>query len=252
MIYRVLTMTLMLALSTVCSAQDRAPRSAGLRVSTGVGVGSRAFALPTSLGVEQLRTAPFATAEASVGYRLWPERRLGVDLIAEYRTSLAWTLEQRPLFALPERIEARSQRIAASISPRLRFASAANRVIISLPLGFGMSSFWPRPRQFPVRDFVLAGPLVRAELQFEIAQRVSVRLGPELQWLLLSSPSLRNSGLEPSAGLTLAGEAALEVRVSTALRLALCYRESHARVPSTTSALEDSERYATARISGEL
>jgi hypothetical protein len=238
--------------NSAASAQAAAPepRAVGFQISAGFGIGSRAFILPTREGVQQLADSPFPAADLKLVVRGRSRERLAVELIAVYQTSVAWRIEERPLFGLPESMNARSQRFELGVAPVVRLGASATAPAIAFPIGFAMRSFWPRLHQFPVRDYVLGGPQLRAELRLRLGGHLRMQVGPELQWLLLSNPSLLAMGISHWAGFAVGAEAVLEASLDGPFRIAIAYRESRAYVPSATFRLEDTERYLSARIGG--
>jgi len=230
------------------AAPTTAPRQIGLRLSVGFGVGTRAFVMPTPQGVQELSDSAFPAAEFGGALRLWPQQRLGCDVLLAYQTSLAWRLEQQPLFGLPETIAARSQRVELSVAPRVRLGDARTAPSLAFPVGLGLRSFWPRPKQFPVHDYLLGGPQLRVEFECTLARYLRLRLGPELQWLPMTGGVVASG----PGGWALGGEASLEANFDGPLRVVIAYRETRARVATGTFAFEDTERFITARLNGEL
>lgn len=240
-----------LCVPTPCSADARA---IGVRLMLGAGAGTRAFVLPsaTGVGTQALATSPFAAVALDLTVRIRPEQRVGVDVLASYHSSLAWMIEQKPLFALPQDIAVRSQRLELSLAPTLRLTQGEPSHALAFPLGFGLRSFWPRLGQFPVPAFSLGGPLLRVQLQLAFFRGLRVRVGPELQWLLLSSSTRPSAGVDALAGYALGIAAELDANIARSLQLGLGYRESRATLPTRSGALEDTERYVTVRLVGEL
>ena len=224
-------------------------RPTGLRLSAGFGLGTRAFVIPTTQGVQQLADTVFPATEFLAALRLGRQRRLGLDVSLAYQTSVQWRLEYQPLFALPEKIAARSQRVELGVAPRLRFASTQTALSLAAVIGFGLRSFWPRPKQFPIQDYLLGGPQLRVEFEFPLVERVRLRAGPELQWLVVT----HGVALAPDVGgLAFGGEILLEASINAGLCFAFAYRESRSWIPTGTFVFEDTERFITARLSGEL
>lgn len=228
------------------------PRTLGLDMAAGAGVGSRAFVVPGPKGADALAHSTFMTASIDLAYRAWPERRASLEIRAAYHTSVGWQIQQHPLFALPQDIAARSQRVELSAAPVMRLAQSPTSPSIALPVGFAVRSFSIELDQFPVRAYLLGAVAARLELRVPLGLRFEVRAAPELQWVLLASRSLRSSALDPNGGLALGGEVGVAALLDPRLRVGLSFRYSRARVPSSTQPLEDSERYLTACIAGAL
>ena len=239
------------ASTTSDATQDAASaRGAGLRLDVGLGVGTHAATVPTAQGVQRMGDSPFAAAEASLTLRGWPEARVGLCFVASYRTSIAWQIEQQAQFALPERLDARAEQIELGAGPVLRLSRVRTAASLALTIGLGLRAFWPRPREFPVQGYLLGGPALRAEFVWPVLASLELRLVPELQWLALPFEGPRD--LNRSTGLAFGAGLQLGVHVSAAMRVGLAYRESFARVPGASSALEDHTRHVTVRITGEL
>jgi hypothetical protein len=99
----------------------------------------------------------------------------------------------------------------------------------------------------------LAGPYARVELQLPlIGERVRVRAGPELQWVLQAGQELLDRHVA-SHGLGVGGTAALELVLGDRWTLAATYRELRAWLGSSQGgSFEDVQRFITARLSGVL
>lgn len=223
-----------------------------LAIAAGLGVGTREFVLPRAEGTQDLATSAFVTADLDVLYSAWSGHRVALEVRTTYQTSVAWHIELRPLFALPQDIPARSQRGELSAAPIVHFANPTSALAVAFPVGLAFRSFWPQFHQFPVQNYLLGGPVVRAELRVPLGAHVKLRAAPELQWLIFTSASLRALELEATSGLALGVEVSLQASLTRALRAVLAFRYSRATVPSPNLPLEDTERYITARIAGEL
>lgn len=233
-------------------SEPAAPRRAlSHQVMLGLGVGTLSFVRPTLEGTQRLSESPFAATELVLRSRAWPQERLALDLLLAYQTSLGFTLMVEPLFALPERIGVRAQRIELSAGPVIRLGASSRAPALAFPVGFAFRWFFPEVHQYTsVRAYELGGPQLRAELIIGLGDRVRLRVGPEAQWIVLIDPELRRQGACCS-GLALGGQGAIEASVGEVLRIAFAYRESHAWVPGTAR-FEDAERFLTARIGGAL
>ena len=254
------TVWLSLVVPAWCAAQDEpspapdmqvAPvgsRSVGLRLRVGIGVGTRAFVVPRAIGVQALDRSAFAVTDFELALRFWRTQKIGCEVQIAYQTSVGWKLQQEPLFALPETIAARAQRLDVSVAPVVHLGSARSDRRLTFPIGFGLRSFWPRPKQSPIADFLLAGPYLRAELHLPLVAAVSLRIGPELQWLLLTK--LR--GTDAETGVAVGGTVALSSRLIGSTAFAIAYRASYASVTASGSMLEDVEQYAAVQFQGEL
>ena len=143
---------------------------------------------------------------------------------------------------------------SASSSPRRRrFTWATGRPQRSwlFPLGFVFRAFVPEVDYLLVSEYSLGGPEVRAELWLHLGEYVTLRLGPELQWIVVVDDALRREDVTGS-GLALGGQGTLEGKIGPVFRVALAYRESHTTVPGTRSNFRDTERFFTVRVAGEM
>lgn len=231
-------------------AEAAMARAIALRFSAALGVGSFAFTRPIPQGVQRLRETPYAATEIALRVHVWPRDRFSIETLLVYQTSLGLELELTPLFGLPERIAARTQRIELSVAPAVRLGASASAPVLVFPVGFAYRTFVPEEHQYQVPRYNLGGPMLRAELSVKLGEVVTLRGGPEAQWIVVVGPSLRHEGACCS-GVGLAGQVALEAEVGEHVRVALAYREASSSVP-VESLFEDVERLLTARIAGEL
>ncbi len=225
-------------------------RAIALRFSAALGIGSLTFTRPIPQGVQRLRETPYAATELALRVHVWPRDRFSIETLLVYQTSLGLELELTPLFGLPERIAARTQRVELSVAPAVRLGASANAPVLVFPLGFAYRTFVPEEHQYQVPRYNLGGPMLRAELSVKLGEVITLRAGPEAQWIVVVGPSLRHEGACCS-GVGLAGQVALEAEVGEHVRVALAYREASSSVP-VESLFEDVERLLTARIAGEL
>jgi hypothetical protein len=240
---------LALALSSQARAQES--RALSLHAAAGLGVGTLAFQRPTPQGLQILPQTPFAAAELLLRVRAWPGQRLSLETLLAYQTSLGLVLQTRPLFALPQNVEARWQRVELSAAPTVRLGAASDAPRLAFPVGLVLRSLFPGVHQFSVPNYRLGGFLLRAELSIALGRFISLRAGPEAQWLVFVEPSLRRAGA-CCQGVAIGGRAWLEAAVGPALRIALAYGESHAFAPIGEWRFMDIDRCLTARIAGEL
>jgi hypothetical protein len=228
-----------------------AKRLLAFQAAAGLGVGTLSFVRPTAAGAQKLDGTPFAATELLLRAHAWPANRLSLDMLLVYQTSFGLVLQVAPLFALPQNVDVRSQRVELSAAPVLRLGSGADAPALAFPIGFVFRSFLPEVHQFNVPKYSLAGPNLRAELLLELSELVHLRAGPELQWLVLVDGSLRREGA-CCQGASLGGQGSIEARVGPTFSVALAYRESHEFVPAGSWRFMDVERFLTARIAGEL
>jgi hypothetical protein len=245
--------------SESAAAQPASPPAAPaprMRVApfVGFGFGTRAFVRPTAMSTGQrLPTMAFPAAEIGLGATLWPANRFSLGLLLRYQTSVGMRVEQRPPFALPYTISARAERGELSVAPIVRLDDGPTAPSLAFPLGLGIRTFWPAVHEPPFLGYSLLGPQLRVELFWPIVERVRLRFGPELQWIVAVDNALRDQGVS-QMGAAAGGEGSLQVKLSTVFSLELCYRESHAFASSTNTGpiFNDVERFLTLRLTGEL
>jgi hypothetical protein len=222
-----------------------------VQAGAGFGFGTLSYVRPTAAGTQKLPSTPFAAAEFLLRTRIHPEAALSLDVLLYYQTSVGFTVQLDPLFALPERIDVRDQRGEASIAPVLRLGEAPSNLAIAFPIGVAFRSFAPRVHIYDVANYTLGGALVRPELRLQLGEWVDLQAGPELQWLFMVDSSLKDEGA-CCQGFAVGGQAAMQARVGENLRVALAYRQSHAFVPAGGWRFKDVERFLTVRVGGEL
>ncbi|MDD9934824.1 MAG: hypothetical protein OXT09_14540 [Myxococcales bacterium] len=226
-------------------------RSVRVHSSVGLGFGTLSYERPSGGAVEILPETGFGAADISLGVHAWPQEGLSFDVLLAYQTSVGLTLELEPLFALPERAEARFQRGELSVAPVLRLGDSASDPAIALPVGFVVQFFEPIVHQHSLQRYTLGGPNARAELRLPLGDRVDLRVGPEAQWIVIINPGLADEGA-CCQGFAAGGQAAIEASVGPYFSAALAYRQSHAFAPAGAWRFKSVERFLTARIAGEL
>jgi hypothetical protein len=233
------------------TGSTRSERALSLYAGAGLGVGTLAFQRPTAEGAQKLGQTAFAAAEFVLRVHAWPAKRESLEVLLMYQTSLGLVLQAAPLFALPQNVDVRSQRVELSVAPVLRLGQARNAPALVLPLGFAFRSLFPGVHQFSVPKYGIGGPHLRAEVLVPLGELVSLRIGPEAQWLVVIDRSLKREGA-CCQGIAVGGQGSLQARVGATIRIVLAYGESHAFVPSGSWRFMDVERFLTARIAGEL
>ena len=227
-----------------------AERAISLYMAAGLGVGSLAFTRPTSTGVQHLPESTFAAAEALMRVHAWPAESFSLEAQLAYQTSLGFELETRPLFALPERVSTRMQRVELSVGPRLSFSSSKHGLALVAPVGFAMRSFFAEVHYYSVETHNLGSLFVRPELIVPLGELITLRGGPELHWLVLVEPSLEREGARGS-GYGIGMQAAVQASVGPTFSVALAYHQLHSVIPAAAR-FEDTERFLTARFGGAL
>jgi hypothetical protein len=201
--------------------------------------------------VQKLPQTPFGAAEIVLRVRGWPRNRLSLEALIAYQTSVGLVLQASPLFALPQNVDVRWQRVELGVASVLRLGEAANAPALAFPLAMVFDSLFAEVHQFSVPRYTFGGPQLRAELLLELSHVIRLRAGPEAQWLLLVASSLKQQGA-CCQGIGFGGRGAIEARVGEAIRVALAYSESHAFVPAGAWRFTSVDRLLTVRLAGEL
>jgi hypothetical protein len=238
------------------SEQQKTPESTQQRLRAkafgGIGFGSRSFVRPTPLGAQRLPTVFFPAVDIGLEVAAWPKDRFSLSFLLRYQSSVGLTVDERPPFALPNKIAARVERGELSVAPTFRLGSAESAPAIAFPAGLSIRTFWPEVHESAATvGYSLIGPHLRAELIAQLTSVLQLRFGPELQWIIAIDRSIREDGVA-NQGYSAGGEAALHVQLGPVFGLELCYRESHAFASSTTASpiFSDVERFLSARLSG--
>ena len=97
--------------------------------------------------------------------RVHPERADWVDALFRYQSSIGMSVEEPPLFALPNEVEARASRLEASgaLDAAARRRGTAG-LALSFPIGFALRTFAADERWFTTPSYSMAGPMLRVEL----------------------------------------------------------------------------------------
>jgi hypothetical protein len=225
-------------------------RAISLYMAAGLGVGSLTFTRPTATGVQHLLESPFAAAEALMRVHVWPAQTFSLEALLAYQTSVGFALELPTLFALPERVAARVQRVELSIGPRLSFLSSKRGLAVIAPIGFALRSLFPEQQYYSAKAHNLGSLFLRPELIVPLGELITLRGGPELHWLVLIEPSLQREGACCS-GYGIGMQAAVQASVGPTFSVALAYHQLHSVIPAAAR-FEDTERFLTARFGGAL
>ncbi len=226
-------------------------RALSLYAGAGLGLGTLSFERPTAEGVQVLPQTSFAAAELVLRMHAWPKKRLSLEALLSYQSSIGLVLQAAPLFALPQNVDVRWQRVELGAAPRLRLGDAAHAPSLALALGFVLRSLFPGVHQFSVPKYQLGSVALRPELLLPLGDLVRLRVGPEAEWMMLITAALRSEGA-CCQGLAVGGRGSVEASVGRTIRIALAYGESHGFIPAGSWRFMDVERFLTARIAGEL
>ena len=220
-----------------------------IRPYLGGGIATRSFRRPgTPSGVQTLTPSAVPAAEVGLDVIAWPKESFSLAFALHYRSAIGFRVEEPPPFALPNEVKARSEEIELSVAPGWSLDGDAVR--LSVPLGAIIRTLWPSVHTLMTPGYSLLGPFARVELSARISGPVVLRLGPEVQWIMLIDRALRDTGVN-SQGLAIGGEAALLLDLGETWMVGLAYRESHALASTNRGVtFEDIERYWTLRVSG--
>ena len=234
------------------AAAEPPGRTMRARAFFGGGFGSRALRRPVLGGTQRLDEVFFAAADVGVSVRLWPEDAFSLDVLIRYQTSLGLVIEERPLFALVNKVDVRSERAEVSVAPRIQLGNSAAGTRLAIPIGVSLRNFWPVDHHLMTPRYTLVGPHVRAELDVALSDVVRVRLGPEIQLFAIVGTDLLDLGVS-SPGIALGGEAGIQIRFAEHFAFDLEFRQSWARASAPTEpSFLDTERFVTARLAGEM
>jgi hypothetical protein len=226
-----------------------------LTVFAGAGVGTRSMQrrLPAG-GVQRLETSVFPAADIGLHVRIWPEEEFSLDVLARYETSVGWTVEETPPFALADEQDVRAERAELSVGPSFRLGASPNSAALTFPVGLTLRTLWPELHDQLTPGYSLVGAHLRAELSIGFGEALRLRLGPEVQWIFAIDRAILDAGIT-AMGIAVGGEAVLQIPLGRRLALEFAYRESHAFAPregETGRIFKDIERFATARLAGTL
>ena len=234
---------------------DAAPQPSSdvsVQVFAGAGVGTRALLRPIlGMGVQRMDDVAFAALDAGLRVTVWPAETFSWEFLLRYATSLGMTVEQQPRFAPVNGVDVRANHVELSVAPEFHLGDAASSASLLFPVGFGLRTLWPEVHSLPVPGYTLGGPLLRAELAIPFLDVVTLRFGPEVQWIVMIDQSIVDDGAGYQA-VALGGEALLRAQVTTFLGIELAFRESHALAPTSVAGenFVDIERFFTGRMSG--
>ena len=235
--------------NTAPAAVGRATWS--LRLSAGVGVGSRALDLPMDGRIYQIRSG--LTPAVDLGFELdhAVSQDVSVGLLIRYQSSVGLRIVEHLTDGTEHPRATRSQQLQLAIAPIWRLDSRA-RWALGAAIGYGISELRPESHLVTPAYF-LGGPYARFELQLPlIGERVRLRAGPEMQWIAQAGQELLDRDVRPH-GLAVGGEAALEVVLGRRWTVAATYRELRAWLDSAQGGtFRDVTRFITARLSGVL
>jgi hypothetical protein len=217
----------------------------------GFGIATRSVHMPSTMGA--LNLAPGVAPAAEVGLRVTshPNAPLSFYVHLIYQSALGFSVTEHPPLALPKEVRARSERVALEIAPRWHFVSS--KLDLAIPLGATIRTLWAEVHTSETPSFSLVGPHVRVEAAFSLGDRVSLKLSPELHYIIMVDQDLKTAGVG-SSGPALGGDASVDARLSETWSTGINYRESHAILAPARGSVtfRDVERYLTLRVVGSF
>lgn len=216
----------------------------------GAGITTRSVRMPDATGGE-LRVMPGVAPAAEVGLRVvaWPSADFSLVVALAYQSALFYAITEHPPLALDKEVRARSERVALDLAPTWLLGP----IRVGVPFGVTIRTLWPEVHTSQTPGYSLVGPHVALDLSFPLAETITLRLRPELHYIMLIDQQLRGVGVS-SEGVALGGDAGVDVRLSQAWAIGVNYRESHALISTNRPDItfHDAERYVTVRATGSF
>jgi hypothetical protein len=214
-----------------------------VRVSGGVGLGSRDVSWPMSGETWSVDTGMFAAFDLTASFHVAVASAFALGLDLSYQTSAAAQIDEMHRAGATEQLGIRANQLAAMFA----FAIGGPSITITPALGYETRGLRPAVHHLLTPSYSLAGPAARLGARFAFTDAFSLRVVPELQYVFVGD-ALREQGVSQT-GLAVGGEVALELAVSDAISIELSGRMAHAWMSTTSDAsATDTERFATARL----
>jgi hypothetical protein len=217
----------------------------------GFGISTRSVRMPSKSGV--LEVAPGVTPAAEVGLRVQLRPAADFSFFAHliYQSALGFSVTEHPPLALEKEVRARSERVSLEIAPRWRIGGG--KFELAIPVGATVRTLWAEVHTSQTPSYSLVGPHARVELRLAVSDMLSLRFGPDLQYIMMVDKDLITAGVS-SQGIALGGDASVEAQVSEFWSFRVTYRESHALLAAArgTVSFQDVERYLTLRAVGSF
>jgi hypothetical protein len=223
-----------------------------LRLSADLGAGTRDIDVPMDGIVYRIRPGHFAAV--GLGFELdhAVSQAVTLGLLVRYQSSIGHGIVERHTDGSVHPLDARAHRLELGFAPTFAFDSARTWALAAAA-GYGLLNFRPEAHHLVTPAYSLAGPHLRAALQFAPWDGlIRLSLGPEVQWIVHVGQDLRDRGMAAS-GLGAGGEAALELRLGRQFTIGATYRELRSFLDSSQAQrFVDVARFITARLSGTL
>lgn len=217
----------------------------------GGGATSRTLSIPANDGPRKLDTGLAPALSIRLAARVQNTAHfLGLSLNYQTSVGLHATDTVPDASTLPSETHIRSHRFEGGLAPGLFFSRSPNSAALSLFVGYGLRSL-QSIAELRIPRFTLHGPVARLELDVPLLDgRLSVRLAPEVQFIVGMTEQLRALAGLGTTGFAFGGEASVQLQLIGPWASRLCYREAHARSTGLEGrAFEDIERYVTLELS---
>ena len=228
-------------LPDTASAESERARDLYVDFSVGGGVGGRLIQRPIQEGVQRIGPGYFPAADLAVRVWAWPEQTLSLGFALRYQTALADRAFEHAPQAQDSELRVRCHHVELAVAPTFRPAADS---IWAVGVGYAMRVFWPDVHNLPTPRQFITGPYVRPELLLSGLGPFSLRVGPELFWVLTIDPALR-AAIGSKQGVAIGGQASIGADLGDQYALELMYRESHVLI---SPELTDMERFFTAVV----
>lgn len=230
--------------------QHFGPRWA-LRLSAGLGMGTRDLEMPVSGTVSRFETGLFPAAE--LGFQLAAPlgQSSALGLQVRYQSSLQHHIVERRVDGSAREQAIRAHCLDLGLTPELWLDAQGDWTLAAL-LGYGLCELRPLEHLL-TPAYGLGGPLTRLRVQAPLwPGKLQIQVAPEAQWVLQVGHALVRQGVS-STGLGLGAEIVLRWVVGRRWNVDLAYRElwTWLDVPGGPTA-QDRARFAIARLAGML
>jgi hypothetical protein len=214
-----------------------------LRAFAGAGLGTRDVEWPVPGETRAVETGGFVAVELGAAFALELDEAFALGSELVYQTSLAHQLDEIHIAGASDELHVRMHRFAAVLE---LIIGGDDGVRVAPGLGYGVRALHPEVHHLLTPSYSLTGPLARLALRIGFGESLALRLAPEVQWVMVGD-ALEALGVA-SSGISIGGDAALELVLSPALALELGYREAHAIMSSSLGdGASDVERFTTLR-----
>jgi hypothetical protein len=211
------------------------------------GVGARSFELPLHGVVYRTDAGVFPIAGVALDLEHAASASISVGGVARYLTSVGLDIVELHTDGSKVPVEVRAHRFEGGFSTTFRFDDEGLWALV-LNASYGVLGFRPL-LHLVTPAYSLSGPLARAQLQLPLgSEALRLRAGPEAQWIVQVGGALKERGMD-AMGLSLGGEAALELSFGRQIAAHVSYREAWSWIGSSQAqSFKDVARFATAGL----